>query len=262
MPENARFFSTNPNRIGRDQGACSANIVGHKQPDLLMGDGDSFALSRRWRRGLPVVLVAAVMAAMAPRAPCFAEAGAGLSPEQRAVVQRIETYFNQLSTLQGRFVQIGPKGEMSSGGFSLKKPGRVRFDYASPNPLLVVSDGSYLAVYDRDSGQVDYYPLSLTPLRIMLGKRVDFRNQARVLAAVSHDGVSVLTLEDRDPSVPGRLTVMVDNRKNQLRQWTIEDGRGDKTIIALSHLQRGLDQDPALFTLPVSRETNRDHDRR
>lgn len=224
---------------------------------------DAFGLLGRWPRAMLLTLAAAAMALISSaRVVCHAETTGELGPEQQGVVQRIENYFNRLSTLQGQFVQIGPKGEVSRGVFYLEKPGRIRFDYAAPNPLLVVCDGSYVAVYDRDNGQADYYPLSRTPLRIILDKRVDFRSQARVLAALSHDGLSVLTLEDRDTSVSARLTVMFDNRKNQLRQWTIDDGRGNRTIISLSDPQSGLHQNPALFTLPVSHETNHDHDRR
>lgn len=224
---------------------------------------DASGLLGRWPRAMLLGLVAAAMALMASaRVVCYAETTGELSPEQQAVVRRIEDYFNRLSTLQGQFVQIGPKGGVSRGVFYLETPGRIRFDYSAPNPLLVVCDGSYVTVYDRHSGQADYYPLSRTPLRIILDKPVDFRRQARVLAALSHDGLSVLTLEDRDRSVPGRLTVMFDTRKNQLRQWTIDDGRGNRTIISLSNLQSGLHQDPSLFKLPVSHETNHDRDRR
>lgn len=67
--------------------------------------GDAFGLSGRWRRAVLLGLVATVMVLIFPLGVvCCAKAADEPDPGQQAVVQRIETYFDRLSTLQGRFV--------------------------------------------------------------------------------------------------------------------------------------------------------------
>ena len=47
-------------------------------------------------------------------------------------------------------MQIGPEGQLDQGRFYIDKPGPMRFEYAAPNPTLVVSDGRLVAVENRN----------------------------------------------------------------------------------------------------------------
>ena len=109
----------------------------------------------------------------------FAAKAANLSNEQAAAVRKISTYFNSINTLQGEFTQISPKGNVSSGVFHISKPGKLRFEYAPPNPFLIISDGTWLVVQNKSKKRADQYPLSKTPLRLMLAKRVDLAAPGR-----------------------------------------------------------------------------------
>jgi outer membrane lipoprotein-sorting protein len=72
-----------------------------------------------------------------------------LSADQLATIQKLTAYFNSFRSLRGEFTQISPKGNVSAGVFYLSKPGRLRFEYAPPNPFLVVSDGSWVVIENR-----------------------------------------------------------------------------------------------------------------
>ena len=62
--------------------------------------------------------------------------GAGkLTPEQRAIVERVNSYLSGVQTLTGNFVQVGPDGSRTQGDFYIYKPGRVRFEYDDPSPI-------------------------------------------------------------------------------------------------------------------------------
>jgi outer membrane lipoprotein-sorting protein len=52
-----------------------------------------------------------------------------LTPENRAELERVNTYLNSIRTLKGSFVQIDPDGQVDQGTFALSKPGRMRFEY-------------------------------------------------------------------------------------------------------------------------------------
>ncbi|QPC43341.1 outer-membrane lipoprotein carrier protein LolA [Kaustia mangrovi] len=214
-----------------------------------------------WRCGVLAGLLA-LLAVTAGGPPATAAQEARLTADQQAAVQRMASYFNQLRSLQGEFVQIGPRGQMSKGVFYLKKPGRLRFEYAPPNPFLVVSDGDYVIVNNRKSEEADYYPLSQTPLRMVLANDIDLGDEARVLDVNSRDGYTSVTLEDRNMLVPGQLTVVFDDKTNELRQWIIVDGNGNKTTISLTKLASGVNPDPSLFKVKIPRKIETGPDRR
>ena len=77
-----------------------------------------------------------------------AQAQSNLSAEDRAVVQRAQTYLQGLTSAQGTFVETGPGGQRREGRFYLQRPGKMRFEYTNPAGLLVVSDGSNVKRYD------------------------------------------------------------------------------------------------------------------
>ena len=56
-------------------------------------------------------------------------------------LDRISAYLNAIHTMKGSFVQLGPDGQIDEGVFYIEKPGRMRFEYHAPNPVLIVSDG-------------------------------------------------------------------------------------------------------------------------
>ena len=71
---------------------------------------------------------------------------ATLSPQDRADVERAETYLNQITTLKARFLQLAPHGGQAEGTAYFSRPGRMRLQYDPPSPMLVVADGTFLIV--------------------------------------------------------------------------------------------------------------------
>ena len=96
--------------------------------------------------------------------------GIELSDEQRQAIEDVNTYFNGFTTLKGEFTQLGNTGNVSTGVVIISKPGKMRFEYAPPNPFVVVSDGRWVAVLNREKNVADQYPLATTPLRLLLAK--------------------------------------------------------------------------------------------
>ena len=179
---------------------------------------------------------------------------AALEPAQKAVVQKVGDYFNKVTNLQGEFIQVGPRGHVSQGVFYLKKPGKLRFEYSAPNPFLIVSDGTWVIVNNRKRNKAEYYPLSATPLRLVLDEKVDLLDQARIIH-VKEDKESVsVTLEDKDQLVAGQLTVVFDARSMELRQWVVIDGQGLQTTITLQGLKDDVAADPKLFEVKLRNE--------
>jgi outer membrane lipoprotein-sorting protein len=181
-----------------------------------------------------------------------------LSPEAKSTVEKLSSYFNSFKTLQGEFTQVSPQGRVSAGVFFLSKPGRLRFEYAPPNPFLVVSDGLWVVIENRKQKTTDQYPLAATPLKLLLAEEINLLEQAEVKSVETSEGVSTIAVEDRNKLIPGRLVLVYDNNRKELSQWIVEDARGKRTTISLANLETGVDPDPKLFVVKIAkRKSNR-----
>ena len=196
---------------------------------------------------------------------CFAVAsGAGgtafgakpieLSPEQVESINKISAYMNSFETLQGEFTQISPKGNISKGVMFISKPGKLRFEYSPPNPFLLVSDGKWVTLKNRAKEKGDQFPLSATPLRLVVSEKIDLLQEASILAVEQADGITSVLLEDRKQTLGGQLVLIFDENLNQLQQWIIVDGKGRRTTVSLANLEVGVEIDPKLFVVKIERK--------
>jgi hypothetical protein len=80
---------------------------------------------------------------------------ATLTEADRADLARIEAYLNGLRTLRARFLQIAWNGAVAEGTAWIWRPGRMRFEYDPPEPLLLVADANQFLMYDRELRAAD-----------------------------------------------------------------------------------------------------------
>ncbi|ABS62919.1 outer membrane lipoprotein carrier protein LolA [Parvibaculum lavamentivorans DS-1] len=170
------------------------------------------------------------------------------SAEDEKALEQASAYLGALENLQGNFLQVGPDGSVAEGKFYLRRPGRLRFEYEPPENLLVVADGTWVAVKDS-SAPAQRYPMASTPLNLLLGKNVDLTESARVLNVETQPGALLITLADRSGEAPGKITLIFDQPALQLRQWVVTDAQGLQTTVALRNVQQGIRADNALFVL-------------
>lgn len=205
--------------------------------------------SRRAFLGLALAALAVL-----PSAP--AKASLSLSPEQQEAINSISEFLNSFKTMQGEFTQVSPKGNLSRGVFYISKPGKMRFEYAPPNPFLIVSDGKWLTVKNVKKEKGDQFPLSQTPLRLVLSNEIDILKETEIIDFQSQDGILSVTLEDKKNTLgSGQLTLVYDQGRNALQQWVVIDGKGRKTTVSLENVQAGIEPDPKLFVVKIKRES-------
>jgi len=184
--------------------------------------------------------------------------GAGkLTPEQRTIVERVNSYLSGVQTLTGNFVQVGPDGNRTQGDFYIYKPGRVRFEYDNPSPIELIADGSSVVVRDRRLATQDVYPLSQTPLRFLLAERVDLTKDTNLVSVYADDVFVTVVLEEKNGVVgTSRLMIMFSAKDMQLKQWTVTDPQGYDTTVAVYNLDTSKRPDPALFKIDYTRYHN------
>ena len=164
------------------------------------------------------------------------------------ILQKISSYINGLGTMQGRFSQIGPSGQLENGTFRMKRPGRIRFDYDAPSPLVIVADGAWVILQDSRLETVDRYPLRATPLKFLLSDELDLTDEKRVVAAgkIPPNELMVLARE-QDGDAQGEIEMYFSEFPIGLNRWIITDAQGLQTTILLSDIERDVDLNPALF---------------
>ena len=186
-------------------------------------------------------LVAAVVAVSAR--PAVAE----LSAADLVAVDRVTARLNEVETLRARFIQIGPHGELSRGELYLRRPGRLRFEYAPPSPLLLVGDGIWLVMYDRELEQVNRWPIYKTPLGVLVAETIDLNRRTTVTEVRRDTGTIRLTLVDRENPDEGSVTLVFTEPPLMLRKWVIVDAQGGITNVSLQDTRINVPLDPELF---------------
>jgi outer membrane lipoprotein-sorting protein len=164
-------------------------------------------------------------------------AGPGAAAESPDLA-RLKAHIGSVQTMTADFVQTDARGRAAAGTLQLKRPGRVRFQYGS-NDLLLVADGKKLTFVDYQVGQKSSWPLSRTPLGVLLSSSPDFNGKAEILPsenprvvvarAKNSSQYGQLTLAFlRVPSAPGGL---------QLYGWTAIDAQNRRTTVKLTDVR-------------------------
>ena len=204
------------------------------------------SFTRRAVFGLALAAIAAMSASAAKPI--------ALTGQQAGSINAISNYLNSFKTMQGEFTQISPKGNLSRGVFFIAKPGKMRFEYAPPNPFLIVSDGTWLTIKNVKKEKGDQFPLSQTPLRLVLASKVDILKQTNILGFEEQDGLTSVTLEDKESTLgDGQLTLVYDQNRKALQQWVVIDGKGRRTTVTLENIEAGIETDPKLFVVKINR---------
>lgn len=175
--------------------------------------------------------------------------GRSFSDEDLSAIERVSRYFNDLKSLSGRFVQTDANNKTSRGKVYVAKPGRFRFEYGRPSRKVVISDGRFLAIQDRDLQTDETYELTNTPFRMLLAQEVNLLRDAEVLQIDRKPTQISLVLRDRSPDSNGaiKVVVAVDADAMTLQGWITRDAQGLETKVELTDISHGVELADKLF---------------
>ena len=168
---------------------------------------------------------------------------------QQTALFNINTYFNSFTTMQGKFIQFGPRGEQSEGTFYISRPGKIRFRYAPPVKLDVIADGRNVAIRDARTATQDYYPLGKTPLRYLLAKNIDLTSDKLISEVREEADLIAVVIVENSTFVKGKLTLIFDPKSYHLKQWIVTDAQGLNTSVAIYDVAVNQRTDPNLFKI-------------
>ncbi len=165
-----------------------------------------------------------------------------------AAIEQVEAYLNSVKTLSARFLQIDAAGTVTHGQLYLRRPGRLRFEYDPPSPLLLVADGVWLILHDKELDQVNRFPLYETPLGVLVDDPVNLREKVEVVNVEESPGILRLKMIDRKQPDEGWMDITFTEPPILLRQWKIRDAQGGVTALSLTDIRVNQRLDPELFT--------------
>ena len=169
-----------------------------------------------------------------------------LTPQDMNELRRIAAYLNAIHTMTARFRQSSTGGGIATGSLWMARPGRMRFEYDPPSPILLIADRFYVYYVDKQLAQMSKVGLKSTPAWFLLRDPITFDD---LLIKRFERGTNTLTITIVDPKEPdnGSLTIEFNGQPLALRQWTIVDQQHKTTTVAISNVQLGVALDPELF---------------
>ena len=170
-----------------------------------------------------------------------------LSPDHSAPGRRAVRYLNGMTTLKARFIQVSSNGTYAEGQMIIQRPGRLRFDYDPPHPVLIIANGLSLLFYDRDLKQASFLPLWETPLWFLIREEVTLSEDVVVTGVEQAFGTLRITLEDREMADAGSVTLVFSDRPLDLKKWEIVDAQGLMTQVSLVNPRYGIEVDQEAF---------------
>lgn len=166
-----------------------------------------------------------------------------------------------ISTMKADFTQTDRNGQSVSGVMTLKRPGKIRFQYDKSVPMLVVSNGKSMYLIDYEVNQVQRWPIKNSPLGALLDPSRDMKKYGKLLPTdhpdvvsvqvrdTSHPEYGVITLIfNRDASAPGGL---------QLTHWVALDSQNHRTTVRLRNQRYGVSVADSAFTFRDPRRSSR-----
>lgn len=174
-------------------------------------------------------------------AAAFVLTGAPLAAQQLSLGE-ISGYLNGLTTATGGFTQVNADGTVSTGTIYIKRPGRIRFEYAPPDRSLFIAGGGQVGVFDGNSNEPPQrFPLRETPLSIILAENVDLGRADMVTGHVSDGTTTTVTAQDPENPDYGSIQMIFTAAPVELRQWVVTDGAGTQTTVILNDIATGVE---------------------
>ncbi|MBX3560812.1 MAG: outer-membrane lipoprotein carrier protein LolA [Sphingomonas sp.] len=193
-------------------------------------------------RALALALAPLTLAAVAAPVALHAQASDGLA--------LVQAHLRGVDTMTADFTQTDRRGRSLSGTLSLKRPGKIRFDYGRSANMLIVGDGRALTFVDYDVRDVQRWPINDSPLSVLLDPSQDLSRFARVVRSDNQ----VLMIEARDPRRRefGTITLAFARSPGApsgliLQGWNTVDAQNNLTSVRLSNQRFNLPVADSLF---------------
>lgn len=208
----------------------------------------------------------ATLAACAGAMTLALPVGGLVAPTSPAIAQtsgldRTVAALRGISTMKANFTQTDREGRSTTGVMTLKRPGKIRFQYGKGTDMLVVSNGKSLYLVDYEVNQVQRWPIKNSPLGALLDPSRDVKKFGKLIPTGNSN---VFSIEVRDPNRPEFGVMNMIFVKNasapgglQLTHWVALDSQNHRTTVRLRNHKYGVSVPDSTFKFKDPRKTTR-----
>ena len=165
-------------------------------------------------------------------------------------IEQAEAAIQAIDTMQADFIQIASDGSSASGKIYLRRPFQMRIDYEGTTPISLLATRVWLHIDDPYEKTVTSYPISETPLSLLLQKDVKLRGEDFTTSVEDSGGITQITLHRDTGEAAGTLILEFETNSFRLRRWIIEDAVGISTAVTIQNEIYGVSLDNRLFAVP------------
>lgn len=210
---------------------------------------------------LRILSGAAVSAALVVSGPATLVLPAPVAAQTVSDLDRAVEALRAISTLQADFLQTDRAGRSVAGKLTIKRPGKIRFEYQKGVPMLIVGDGRALTMVDYEVRQVQRWPIGNSPLGALLDPRRDVKRFG-TLQPSSDPNVVAIEVRDRSHPEYGVITLIFVRKAGapgglELVSWVALDSQNQRTTIRLANQRYGMDVNDSAFRYVDPRPTGR-----
>ena len=166
------------------------------------------------------------------------------------VVSEAEDWFNGISTMQADFIQVASDGTTASGVIHLRRPHQMKIVYDLEEPLILLTTRIWIHVDRPNDKTVTSYPISETPLSLLLKKDVRLRSDEFTTSSNVQNGIVRVMLAKETGEAAGELTLEFTEKPFVLRKWTIRDAADVTTMVTLQNMRFGHQYENKMFARP------------
>jgi outer membrane lipoprotein carrier protein len=211
-------------------------------------------MNRIWKAIFPAIVLL-VLAAAPARLETMAVTGAPVSKDLKRVLDRLQKHYHDTNSFTAKFNEeiatVGAPKRQRQGTVSFRKPGRMRWEFETPEKQTIVSDGETLYSYDPDLNQVVETPLkqalkssSATSFLLGIGNiNRDFK--AAFASPPTPTGLIDLILDAKTGGY--KIEVGLDPKTYDLMKLTLTDQLGDITKIDFSDIHDNVELPDSIF---------------
>jgi len=187
-----------------------------------------------------------------------------IKPDARSeldqLIDALQVKYNKLSSLAADFSQVytapGQRERRESGRLLLKKPGKMRWDYTSPETKLFLSDGKWLYEYVPSEKYATRSSIKeagdlRSPFAFLLGrgnlrsdfKRIEFAGESPIKA-----GNKVLRLVPKRAQDFKELLVEIEPKSLQIYRLSIIEPDGERSDFLFTNVRENVTAPATQFT--------------
>ena len=163
-------------------------------------------------------------------------------------IKRIEAYLNNIKSLEATFVQMASNGATAEGRLFIKKPNKIRMEYADPVNVLIVGDGNFIVYNDTELDQVTHIDYDDIPASLILANDIKIDGKKiKVVDFYQDSGSTSITLEYANSGDLGPITLVFSNSPMELKQWKIVDPQSVEVAVSLYDAKKDVPLDDKIF---------------